>query len=590
MALPELFLQELKMRSDMADVASSYLHLKRQGKNYVGLCPFHNEKTPSFHIYSDTNSFYCFGCGAGGDVITFIRQAENLDYMEAVRFLADRVGMQVPETQEDPGLSQLRSRILEINREAARFFHGVLLAEEGKPGLEYLRSRGVQPKTIRRFGLGYAPASRFALVDFLTDKGYTSHEITQANVGFVSRNGRLVDRFFSRVMFPIIDLRGNVVGFGGRVLTQEKPKYLNTSDTIVFKKSQGLFAMNFAKEACREQLILAEGYMDVIALHQAGFPNAAAALGTAFTGEQARLLTRYTKEVVLSYDADEAGQKAAARAIQLLREVGMPVRVLSIPNGKDPDEYIRSFGEQGPARFKQLIESSGNDVEYQLRRIREQYPPETAQGQVAYLQAAADLLSRLDSRMEQEIYAGRLAEETGVARSAILLQVDKNRKKQGKLRQKQEFRQIQQQMSGMKDAVNPEKFRHLRAANAEEGLLAFLLRGPEPGQVEWIAASLPPEQFCTEFNRRIYQRLLERLLQGKGCDLTSISETLSIEEAGALSRMLAKMDSLPLSQEDVQEYIQIILQERMKLETEQITSAQPEDIQAYLRKLKEQKK
>ena len=235
MALPDQFLQELKIRSDMAEVASSYVNLKKRGRNYVGLCPFHSEKTPSFHIYTDSNSFYCFGCHAGGDVITFVRNIEHLDYMEAVKFLADRAGLQVPETDYDNSLSKLKGRILEINREAARFYHGCLVGEGGREGLSYLRSRGLTDHTIRHFGLGYAPPSRFALTDHLTKLGYSKEEQVQANVAFVSRNGsRLVDRFAGRVMFPIIDLRGNVIAFGGRILTDEKPKYLNTADTLVF--------------------------------------------------------------------------------------------------------------------------------------------------------------------------------------------------------------------------------------------------------------------------------------------------------------------------------------------------------------------
>ena len=590
MALPELFLQELKMRNDMAEVASSYINLKRSGKNFTGLCPFHNEKTPSFHIYTENNTFYCFGCGAGGDVITFIRRIENLDYMESIRFLADRAGLQMPENTIDDGIAKLKGRILEINRESARFFHAQLWTEQGKPALGYLLGRGLTPKTIRHFGMGYSLNSRFGLVDYLKRKGYTSYEIVQSNVAFESRTGKVMDRFFSRVMFPIIDLRGNVVGFGGRVLTDEKPKYLNTSDTLVFKKSNGLFAMNFAKNSNPEQLILVEGYMDVIALHQAGFPNAVATLGTALTSEQAKLMARYVKEVVISYDADEAGQKAASRAIHLLREAGLLVKVLSIEGGKDPDEFIRSFGDQGPARFKQLIESSGNDMEYQLRKLKSQCDIQTPEGKVTYLNGAAELLAELDNRMEQEIYAGRLAEEMEIDRTSILLQVDKNRQKAIRSRQKKEFREIQQQMTGMKDTINPEKKKHLRAANAEEGLLACLFRNQDGQQARRLYEQLPPEKFCTSFNRRVYETIMGKMMSGNGCELVDISGDFSVEEISGISRILARYDMVPLSWEDAEEYSSIILQEYQKFCAENVESAQPQDIQEYLQKLREQKK
>ncbi|WP_411655389.1 DNA primase [Anaeromassilibacillus sp. SJQ-1] len=334
MPLPEAFLQELKMRSDISDVVSSYVGLRRSGRNLVGLCPFHNEKTPSFNVYPENGSFYCFGCGVGGDVITFIRRIENLDYMEAVRFLAQRAGLQVPENRVDDGMAKLRARVLEINRETARFYHAMLMSEQGRPGLAYLQDRGLTQATIRHFGLGYSPPSRYALVDYLAQKGYQPSEMIQANVAFKGRSGRAVDRFSGRVMYPIIDLRGNVIAFGGRVLTDAKPKYLNTSDTLVFRKSDALFALNFAKNQGSQQLILAEGYMDVIALHQAGFSNAVATLGTALTTDQARLMSRYAKEVVICYDADEAGQKATARAIPMLRDAGLLVKVLNIVGGK----------------------------------------------------------------------------------------------------------------------------------------------------------------------------------------------------------------------------------------------------------------
>jgi len=585
LALSDDFLQELKSRSDITDVVSSYIDLRHSGRTYSGLCPFHSEKSPSFHVYPENGSFYCFGCGAGGDVITFVRRIENLDYMESIRLLAQRAGMTVPENEADQGLAKAKGRILEINRETARFYHTQLLGTPGTPGREYLLGRGLTPQTIRHFGLGYAPDSRFALVNTLSAKGYTPEELLQANVAVRASTGRVIDRFFARVMYPIIDLRGNVIAFGGRTLGDYKPKYLNTSDTLVFHKSTGLFAMNFAKNNAKDGLILAEGYMDVIALHQAGFENAIATLGTALTTEQARLLARYTGEVYLCYDSDEAGQKASSRAIPILRNVGLTVRVLNLSAGKDPDEFIRSYGEQGPARFRQLIESSGNDVEYRLQKLRAKHNVQTTDGKVAYLTSAAELLSTLDSRMEQEIYAGRLAEEIGIERASILQQVEKNSKKRRKDKERQEFRAFQQQTAGIRDTVNPEKSQNLRAANAEEALIVYLMQHPDAASA--LEAALPPENFVTSFNRRLYTVILGKIKDGKACGLTDLAGEFSVEEISSVAKMLADYHQVHVTAQDAKEYRNVILQEKQKLDPQK---AAPQDIRDYLQRLREQKK
>lgn len=588
MALPEEFLEELKGRSDIADVVSSYVNLRHSGRTMSGLCPFHSEKTPSFHVYPENGSFYCFGCGAGGDVITFVRRIENLDYMEAIRFLAQRAGLSVPESDADQGLARAKGRILEINRETARFYHSQLMNEPGAPGRDYLLGRGLTMQTIRHFGLGYAQNSRFSLVNHLSGKGYTPEELLQANVAARASTGRVMDRFFARVMYPIIDLRGNVIAFGGRILGDGKPKYLNTSDTLVFHKSLGLFAMNFAKNFAKDGLILAEGYMDVIALHQAGFQNAIATLGTALTMEQARLLSRYTGEVFLCYDSDEAGQKASSRAIPLLRGAGLSVRMLSLSAGKDPDEFMRSFGEQGPARFRQLMENSGNDVEYRLQKLRAAQNLQTPEGKVAFLTHAAELLATLDSRMEQEIYAGRLAEEIGIERASILMQVEKNAKKRRREKDRREFRAFQQQTAGVRDKVNPDKSRHLRAANAEEALIVYLLQHPDAAAA--LEQSLPPQNFVTAFNRRLYTVILGKIKDGKACGLTDLAADFSVEEISAVAKMLADYHQVNMTAQDAKEYRNVILQEKTKLDPQDAGSAAPQDIRDYLQKLREQKK
>ena len=586
---PDSFIQELKFRNNIGDVVSSYVNLRRSGRNMVGLCPFHGEKTPSFHVYPDNGSFYCFGCHAGGDVITFVRKIEHLDYVEAVRFLADRAGMQVPERQVDDGMARLRMRILEINREAARFFYSVLNSQEGQPGMDYLRGRTLTQRTIRHFGLGYAPPDRFALVNHLRRKGFSGEEVIQANVAFRGRNGGAVDRFSNRVMFPIIDLRGNVIAFGGRVLGDAKPKYLNTSDTPAFHKSSALFALNFAKDAGGDQLILAEGYMDVISLHQAGFPTAVATLGTALTAEQARLMARYAKEIVLCYDADTAGQNATARAIPMLREAGLLVKVLTVPNGKDPDEYIRSYGDQGYARFKNLLDTTGNDVEYRLQKLQQANPIEEPAGRVAYLTGAAEILAGLTNRIEQEVYAGRLAEEMSVDRSAILRQVDSLMKKRRREEKKKEFREYQQETAGLRDRVNPDKASNLRAAAAEEALLSAMLRYPETA--EGIAGALSADIFITAFNRRVYAALKAKLDAGTELSLSAISGEFSEEEISSIARMMARYHDVPVSERGVQEYIQVLKTEKAALRARQAAEAeQPQELLGYLEALRKQKK
>ena len=346
--------------------------------------------------------------------------------------------------------------------------------------------------------------------------------------------------------------------------------------------------MNFAKNNAKDGLILAEGYMDVIALHQAGFQNAIATLGTALTTEQARLLARYTGEVFLCYDSDEAGQKASSRAIPLLRDAGLTVRVLSLSAGKDPDEFMRSYGEQGPARFRQLMESSGNDVEYRLQKLRAGHNLQTSDGKVAYLTGAAELLATLDNRMEQEIYAGRLAEEIGIERSSILMQVDKNMKKRRKDQQRKEFRAFQQQTAGIRDTVNPEKSRHLRAANAEEALIVYLMQHPDAAKT--LEAALPPENFVTAFNRRLYTVILGKIKDGKACGLTDLAGEFSVEEISSVAKMLADYHQVNVTAQDAKEYRNVILQENAKLEPQDAAAAAPQDIRDYLQRLREQKK
>ena len=586
MAFPPEFLRELGERCRIEEIAPSYVNLRRRGKNLVGLCPFHNEKSPSFCVYPENNSFFCFGCNKGGDIISFIMGVENLDFAEAVRFLAQRAGMTLPEEGADLSMSRLRTRILEINRESGRFYFGVLSTPEGKPGLDYLRRRGLDPKTIRHFGLGYSPDSGFALVNHLKKLGYTQEELVQSDMVRRSQKGNLYDRYRGRVMFPIFDLRGNVVAFGGRILTDEKPKYLNTSDTPVYHKSSGLFAMNFAKNSSSRQLILAEGYMDVIALHRAGFTNAIASLGTALTEEQARVIRRYADEVVICYDSDEAGRRATQRAIPILKKAGLLVRVITVPGGKDPDEFFRSDPKDVPLRFKRLIQHSGNDTEYRLSVARDKYDLTTEDGKKRYLQeVVAQVLGNIRDPIELDVYAGKLAEETGVGKDSILASAKRAAAIQGKQRKKEELK-AQREVVAARTVANPEKKRHMRAALAEEGILAYLFRHQDKAKA--LEQMLPPEKWVTPWGRRVYALILGKTIHGE-ITLSDLAGELSPEELSELTRVLAERREVPPNWGDVEEYCRIIQDEAGFTDPDKIREASQDDLKRYLEELKRRK-
>ena len=588
MRLSDEFISEVKYRNDLGELAASYMQLKRRGRNLVGLCPFHGEKTPSFNIYTENGSFYCFGCGTGGDVITFIMKIENLDYLEAVKFLAQRAGMSMPEDDYDDSMSRLRTRIYEANREAARFYYKKLGEREGAEGLAYLRGRGLADSTIRHFGLGFAPESRFSLGDHLLSKGFTESELIAANLVFKSRSGRgVVDRFYNRVMFPIIDVRGNVIAFGGRIMTDQKPKYLNTADTIVFNKSYNLFSLNNAKNSKSRAYILCEGYMDVISLNQAGFTEAIATLGTALTMDQATLLKRYCDEVIICYDADEAGQKATARAIDILRHAGLVVRVLRIPDGKDPDEFIRRHGDKGHAAFKNLLESSGNDVEYRMNQLKRGFDLNTPQGKLGYLNEGVRLLAELDNPMERDIYASKLSDETDVAKPSISEQVNRLVKRKESARRKSEFKQMQKNLSARDDRINPQHHDHLRAATAEENLIAFLVNNPD--KLKSIESRLKPEDFITDFNRKLYIYFSERIKNHLE-PMTAISADFTADETSQIYRIVNSYSTIRSTPQALDEYIRIILEEGTRMSANDIAGASADELNAYMRRLAEQKK
>jgi len=585
---PDSFLQELKLRSDITEIASSYVNLKRHGRNMVGLCPFHGEKTPSFNIYTESGSFYCFGCGAGGDVITFIMKIENLDYVEAVKFLAQRAGMEMPENTYDDSLSKLRMRIYEANREAARFFHATLLSQRGQSGLNYLRGRALSDRTIRHFGLGFADDDWNSLCNHLKSKGFSEYEIYSANLAFKRKNGNgIYDRFVNRVMFPIIDLRGNVIAFGGRIMTDEKPKYLNTSDTPVFKKSENLFSLNNAKSSGTRTLILCEGYMDVIALNQAGFTNAVATLGTALTNEQAVLMKRYADEVIICYDADGAGQKATARAIDILRNAGLPIKILTVPSGKDPDEFIRSKGENGPAAFKLLIEKCGNDIEYRLMKLKENYNLNTTDGKVAFLNEAVKIVATIESPIERDVFASKLCAELEIDKNAFLEQISKVKRRDRRENIKKENRQIQAELNGQSDKINREHYKKPRSSSAEEALLVYLINNPD--YANSISERVTPDKFSNSLIKRYYEYVLSKIKSGYE-PLTSVSSDFNSDEVSYLYKLISTTIPAASTREAVEEYINVINEESNKLTSDKLADMSADDINDYIMKLKQNKK
>lgn len=587
MAISEEFLLELRMRNDIESVVSGYVNLKRRGSNPTGLCPFHNEKTPSFTLYPENGSFYCFGCGAGGDVITFIRKIENLDYMEALRLLAERSGMQLPvDGGYDDSMQRLKTKILEINRESGRFFHAVLMSQQGKAALDYLLGRGLSLATIRHFGLGYAPDSWDSLLKHLKSKGYSENEINVANLCTKSKKGGYYDRFRHRVMFPTIDLRGNVIAFTGRVMPgveSNGQKYVNTSDTPVYKKSHNIFAMNFAKNSCAERLILVEGQMDAIALHQAGFTNSVAVQGTAFTTEQAHLIARYTKEAVIAMDADAAGQKATNKVMRILSNGGVPIKVLRIPDGKDPDEFIKNNGAEA---FKALLEGASGDIEYQLLGARDGIDMSTNDGIRKYLGRAAEILAECSDPIARDLYASRLAKSFDVAKDAILNKTGEIVRANARSKKKKELdAAVRPPTDGL---INKERRIHLRAAGAEETLLSLLMYNPD--YYSFVKSKLTPDTFITDFNRRVYIRLCDILEKGTNYDISLMSVDFSPDEMGKIVSLQNRTVSRMNTKAELDDCIRVLLEEKDKQNTPSVDSLSGEEWGKYLEKIRESKK
>ena len=560
MPLPQSFLDELIYRCDIVEVISRYVSLKKSGSGYVGLCPFHNEKTPSFSVSGDKQFFHCFGCGEGGNVITFIMKEENLPFMDAVKMLADMYGMTVPEDDGDTDAARRRrERLLSLNKEAARFFHSCLTAAEGREALEYLLGRGLSKKTIISFGLGYAPADWDRLSSAMLKKGYTKYELEEAWLARKNRSGGIYDAFRDRVMFPIIDIRGNVIAFGGRVMKGDGPKYLNSGDTPVFNKSRNLFAMNFAKKTKSGRMILAEGYMDVIALHQAGFDYAVASLGTALTADQCKLMSRYVKEAVICYDSDNAGQKAAQKAIDLLNSAGMEVKVLHIPGAKDPDEFIKKNGREA---FALLLDKPQSDSEYRLAVIKSKYALDIDAQKIEYLKAAANYIATVSSPVEREILSHMVAQETGVAAASMAAEVKRAFISGARREKKKTESEAMRPVRNIQPKENRLRYQNPRSAVCEEKLLSIILEDSD--LLHKAGEMISPQEFSSEYLARIFEKALAMEQSEHEIRPAAVMAGLEDAEARHLTAILSEKVPSHDPLAEMTDYIRVIKAEKAK--------------------------
>ena len=574
MAYPQGFIQELKMRSPVQDVIGRYVELRRAGRNLVGRCPFHSEKTPSFTVFED--NFHCFGCGAGGDVITFAMRIENLDYRDAVQFLADRCGMTVPQDEkkysnlEKPKLS--RERAFSMNKAAARIFYENLVSPDGEEARQYLAKRELTSVTIKRFGLGFAKNEFYDLYNKLTALGYTRDEIKENFLcGISQKSGKPFDMFRNRIMFPIIDTSGNVIAFGGRVMDDSKPKYLNSSDTVVFRKGKQLFALNYAKDVLLGniqselvkpgQIILCEGYMDVIAMHQAGFTNAVATLGTAITSEHSRVVSRYAKSAFLAYDSDEAGKKAADKAMTLLNEVGVDTKIITMVDAKDPDEYIKKFG--APA-FSKLLGGSVGQIDFKIGTILNKYNMNVPDEKLRAVDECCNVIAGIYSEVKQDIYIQRLSEISGVKTESIRSKIKRDKNRRINKAASERLTETQKKTMHFDDRINPEAISNPVAVEIEERILGIMMLMPE----EYAKCdSITEEDFVTKFSAKVFKAVTD-LYRNNISDLSSLNEIFTPEEMSRIFDMRFKRVELTANgTQTLNEQIAALKKEKNKIQT-----------------------
>lgn len=582
--IPHEYIEELNRRTDIVELVGSYVQLKHKGRLYGGLCPFHSEKSPSFYVYPDTQSFYCFGCGAGGDAITFAKKINSIDYPEAVKLLAARAGM--PEPQEDDKTGRMRSRVLSMNKEAARFFHACLnsTVEEARQARAYWRRRGLDDKTIVRFGLGYAPNDGQALYQYLREKGYNQQELDASGLFKRSQSGRIYCLFWKRVMTPIFDLRGNIIAFGGRVLDDSKPKYVNSPETLVYHKSETVFALQIAKRSAVRRFVLCEGYMDVISMHQAGVDTAVCACGTALTPDQVRLISEYADEVILCYDSDEAGQKATMRSLELFRNSPVKVGVLQIPGAKDPDEYIKKYGAD---RFKALLDGVGNALDFRMKRLRDKYDLSQDGQRLEYVKEAVEMLAERSNPTEQEVYAGRLAEETNISKTAIMTQLSSAVKKAAGKRRREKNRDLLRsgEMNQINVPYSAGGSQALGIASAQQRLLAAMLR--EPQYIDMVQGQLEAEQFVLPQQKELFEAMLRCRENGIELSLTTLRAYVSEEALNELSHLAAQYSDVNCTPEDIRLYLDRIA--RGMPVASKAAGMSGDEINRYLQSMREKK-
>ena len=579
MAFSQTFLEELEEKNPIEEVVGSYVHLTRRGSNLFGLCPFHNEKTPSFSVAPDKGIYYCFGCHKGGGVVSFIMEEEGLDFPDAVRFLAKRAGMEVPEeARQEPSTYRYKEKLWGLCREAARYYHAVLKGPEGREGLNYLLGRGLTPDTIVRFGLGFAPNRWDGLLKAMEEKGYSKQEMLDAGLIREKKNTRRnpdgtesqwvshYDWFRNRVMFPIIDVRGNVIGFGGRVMDSSEPKYLNSPEGLLFNKRKNLFALNLAKKTKLDMLVLTEGYMDTISMHQYGFDCAVASLGTSLTQEQAGMLAKYKKNMVLCYDGDQAGQNAAQRAIGILEKTGVGVRVLQMQGAKDPDEFLRKYGADA---FQRLLNTSQDQAAYQLSSIGRKHEVKDDQGKVSFLQEAAGFLAGLSSPVEREVYTVRAAEMAGIPPEAMKQEVEGARKRRLRKQERQQEKKDLRPAQAVQPTASGLKYQDVRSAVAEEGLLGQLFL--ENSLME-LTKGLKPEEFSAPLLGRVIGWMGEQWRQGKSISVPALEGSFSPEELGHIAGIARKMEGV-VNERAVEDYIHVIHNQAAKRESKDLMAA-----------------
>ena len=545
MAIPREIIEEIVSRTDIEQLVGSYVSLKRTGSNLSGLCPFHSEKTPSFTVTPAKNMFYCFGCGAGGNAITFVQKAENLDFVQAVEFLAQRAGITIPRDEKYKREEISRNRIYDMNREAAKFFRACLYDPKyGGDAMAYLKDkRRLGDAVIKHFGLGFSPNDFGLLTKHMQSLGFKEEELTKGFLcGKSQKTGRLYDYFRNRVMFPIIDVSGNIIGFGGRVMDDSKPKYLNTSDTPGFKKSKNLFALNYAKNFCENQMLLCEGYMDVIAMHAAGFQNAVATLGTALTSEQARLMTKYTKKVVVCYDSDEAGQRAADRSIKILGEVGLDVRILKMQGAKDPDEYIKTFGAD---RLKLALDESRTWFDFKVNGIFAKYDLTAAGDRVKASQEVSAVIAGVHSPVEREIYITHVAPLLGLTPEIMKNNIEREVRRRKVDEESKELQNIKLSVRNYGDKVNPDAVKNVAANAAEEAILGMLLMYDEHREaVKNGKIEISPDDFFTALGRKIFEKIMELHSSEGGFSMVLMGEDFNADETGRIQELLRKREEL----------------------------------------------